>query len=241
MNEQSTGRRGGREARRAMRAAPLAEDTRPVRPGMEGGRYRPLDDADIVKVHHAALRLLAEVGLADAPPSGVEILTRAGCELEPERAAAVSRRAGRGHAGQGRAAFRAARAGPAARHGALGQAGLFRHRGRGGQHGRRRTGAIATPRSRISTTSAASSTRWSISISSSARSLPRDLPDPFDMDFNTSYASVAATTKHVGTSWVNPRNVEASLEMLHAIAGGRRRNGASGLSSASPTASSCRR
>ena len=50
MNDQSTGRRGGREARRAMRAAPLTEDTRPVRPGMEGGRYKPLDDVVIESV-----------------------------------------------------------------------------------------------------------------------------------------------------------------------------------------------
>ena len=35
-------RSGGREARRAMRAAPLADDIRPVRAGLEGGRYKPL-------------------------------------------------------------------------------------------------------------------------------------------------------------------------------------------------------
>ena len=50
-----------------MRAAPLTDAVKPVRPGMEAGRYRPLDEADILKVHRAALRLLAEVGLADAP------------------------------------------------------------------------------------------------------------------------------------------------------------------------------
>ena len=30
----------------------------------------------------------------------------------------------------------------------------------------------------------------------------RDIPDPADMDFNTCYACVMGTTKHVGTSWV---------------------------------------
>src|SRR5665811_1609908 len=67
-----------RDARRAMRAAPLPDHLRPVRPGMHGGRYRPLSDDDILRIHRSALRLLAEVGLADAPPSGVEILLRAG-------------------------------------------------------------------------------------------------------------------------------------------------------------------
>jgi len=40
------------------------------------------------------------------------------------------------------------------------------------------------------------------------------------MDINTAYASVSGTTKHVGTSWVQPQHVEASLEMFHLIAGG---------------------
>ncbi|HNB27243.1 MAG TPA: trimethylamine methyltransferase family protein, partial [Alphaproteobacteria bacterium] len=47
----------------------------------------------------------------------------------------------------------------------------------------------------------------------------RDLPDPFEMDFNTCYASVMGTTKHVGASWVDPMHLKASLEMLHMIAG----------------------
>ena len=50
--------------------------------------------------------------------------------------------------------------------------------------------------------------------------VPRDIPDPFEMDFNTCYAAVSSTTKHVGSSWVQPEHVTASLEMLHLIAGG---------------------
>ena len=38
-------RSGGREARRNLRAAPLAEDLRPVRAGLEGGNFKPLDAA----------------------------------------------------------------------------------------------------------------------------------------------------------------------------------------------------
>ncbi len=50
--------------------------------------------------------------------------------------------------------------------------------------------------------------------------VPRDLPDPMEMDFNTCYLSVSGTTKHVGTSWVHPDHLHASLQMLHEIAGG---------------------
>jgi trimethylamine--corrinoid protein Co-methyltransferase len=52
--------------------------------------------------------------------------------------------------------------------------------------------------------------------------VPRDIPDPYEMDFNTCYASVMATTKHVGSSWVDPKHLAASLEMLHMVAGGER-------------------
>ena len=129
-------RPSGRDARRAQRAGPLPDHLRPVKPGMESGRYQPLTADEVQKIHRTALRLLAEVGLADAPESGVEILTQGRMHPERERPAAVPGRAGGRHAGQGGAPFRAARAGPAARPRALGQAQLLRHGGRRGQHGR---------------------------------------------------------------------------------------------------------
>ena len=56
------GRRGGREARRQLRAAPLEAALRPVRPGLEGGRYKPLSEADIKTIHEAALDVLERIG-----------------------------------------------------------------------------------------------------------------------------------------------------------------------------------
>ena len=50
-----TGRRGGRAARKAERAAPLSEDMRPVRPGMPGGQYKVLSEADIQQIHNVML------------------------------------------------------------------------------------------------------------------------------------------------------------------------------------------
>ena len=41
----SSRRSGGREARRNLRAAPLAENLRPIRAGLEGGNFKPLDAA----------------------------------------------------------------------------------------------------------------------------------------------------------------------------------------------------
>ncbi|MFT5001414.1 MAG: trimethylamine--corrinoid protein Co-methyltransferase, partial [Planctomycetota bacterium] len=81
MTRSNSRRAGGRSARVALRSAPLTEDFRPIRPGMEGGRYRPLTDIDVEKIHQAALTALETIGLADAPPSGIEILTNAGAVL----------------------------------------------------------------------------------------------------------------------------------------------------------------
>lgn len=76
-----TRRSGGRTARQALRSSKLSDEIRPIRPGMEGGTYKPLSDSDVIRIHHTALDALEQIGLADAPPSGVEILTKAGAIL----------------------------------------------------------------------------------------------------------------------------------------------------------------
>jgi len=223
MNETSRAcRRPGpsRDARRAMRAGPLPDNLKPVHPGMEGGRYRPLSDADVLRVHRTALRLLEEVGLADAPPSGVEYLTRAGCRLSEH----------------GRLLFPAA----------LVEDTVARAARRFVMHGQDRRHDMEPWGKKVyfGTAGAAVNmvdSRTGVYRESKIRDLydigrivdvmehihffqrtvvPRDIPDPYEMDFNTCYASVYATTKHVGSSWVNPVHVARSLEMLHQIAGG---------------------
>ena len=57
-------RAGGRQARKSLRAAPLAEELRPVRAGLEGGTYKPLDDAAMTAVIDAVYQILEEIGLS---------------------------------------------------------------------------------------------------------------------------------------------------------------------------------
>ena len=71
-------RRGGRAARRELRAAPIPEDQRAVQPGMASGNYRVLSDRDVERIHEAALTILEEVGFAEAIPSCIELVTEAG-------------------------------------------------------------------------------------------------------------------------------------------------------------------
>ena len=58
MTATASRRSGGRAARKASRAAPLSDAMRPIRPGMEGGRYKPLTDIDMDNIHSAVLDAL---------------------------------------------------------------------------------------------------------------------------------------------------------------------------------------
>ena len=113
---------------------------------MEGGNYKALKDEDIQKIHRAVLEVLEKIGLADAIPTCIEACTAAGADYNDKGRLTFSARAGRGHHRQGGAAVRALRPGAAARHGALGQEGLFRHRRR--RRAYRRSHDRRVPRSR---------------------------------------------------------------------------------------------
>ena len=212
-------RPSGRDARRAARATALPDHLRPVNPGMESGRYKPLSDSDIQQIHQTALRLLEEVGLADAPETGVELLTKAGCTLTDTGRLLFPRalvedtlaKAGRNfklHAQDPR--FDLEPWGKRTYYGTAGAAvnmvnvdGTYRESTIQDLYD---IGRIVDRMEHIHFFQRAV--------------VPRDIPDPFEMDFNTCYAAVSSTTKHVGSSWVMPEHVEASLKMLHDIAGG---------------------
>ncbi|HGG63699.1 MAG TPA: methyltransferase, partial [Rhodobacteraceae bacterium] len=81
MTSKPTRRSGGRAARIASRAAPLEQKMRPVRPGMEGGHFTPLSPSEVKRIHLAALDALEQIGLADAPQSGIDVMVGAGAIL----------------------------------------------------------------------------------------------------------------------------------------------------------------
>ena len=71
-------RRSARAAKHALRAAPLALEDQPVRPGLSGGRYQPLTDLDMNKINEAVMEVLSTIGLSQAIPSCVDLVTKAG-------------------------------------------------------------------------------------------------------------------------------------------------------------------
>jgi trimethylamine--corrinoid protein Co-methyltransferase len=203
-----------------MRSAPLAEDVRPLRPGIPGGSYKALSNADIEKIHQAALTALEEVGLADAPDSGVEIMTAAGAiqgddgRLRFPRALVEDTlaKAARNITLHGRDPARDLHLSGKNVH--YGTAGAAVH--------------MVDVLGREYRDSTVQDLHDAARIADQLDNIHffqrpmvcRDIPDNYEMDLNTIYACVSGTTKHVGTSFSDPSHVEGAFDMLHAIAGG---------------------
>ncbi|WP_425038612.1 trimethylamine methyltransferase family protein [Primorskyibacter sp. S187A] len=219
MNTQTPSRAGGRSARRAARAAKLPEHMRPVRPGLEGGRYDPLSAADVRRIHDTALDALEQIGLADTPASGIEILTKAGAELGSDGRIRFPRALvddmlalackdvvlpGRTEAND------------------LDLSGTRVHYG---------TAGAAVHMVDVDGKSYRESTLQD--LHDAARicdaldnihfvqrpMVARDVIDNLEMDLNTIYACTTGTHKHIGTSFSDPSHMPDCLEMLYMIAG----------------------
>jgi len=77
-------RMGGRNARKAKRAAALPDNMKPVHPGQEGGNFKPLKEEDLPKIHEAVLQVLETIGMDKAIPSCIEACTAIGCTVSSE-------------------------------------------------------------------------------------------------------------------------------------------------------------
>ncbi|MCX7299939.1 MAG: trimethylamine methyltransferase family protein [Rhodobacterales bacterium] len=213
-------RSGGRAARHAARTSPLTAEMRPVRPGMSGGTYNPLSDDDVLRIHRTALQALEEIGLADAPSSGVEILTRAGAILGDDGRIRFPRalvedmlaKAARGITLFGREPIHDMHLSGTRVH--YGTAGAAVH--------------VVDVEGREYRESTVQDLHDAARICDRLDNIHfvqrpmvcRDIVDNREMDLNTIYACCAGTTKHVGTSFTEPSFVDDAFDMLHMIAGG---------------------
>ena len=221
IGDESRGRRaGGRRARQALRAAPLADAKRPVRAGLEGGAYRPLGDDDVQRIHRAALEALATIGLSGAPESGVAALTGAGAVLgddgrlrfPPALVEDMLAKAARGITLHGRDPRHDLDLSGARVH--YGTAGAAVH--------------VVDPHTREYRDSTVRDLYDAARIVEQLDNVHffqrpmvcRDVADSFEMDMNTLYACCRGTTKHVGVSFTDASSVPPALEMLHLVAGG---------------------
>ncbi len=213
-------RRRGRDARVAARAAPLAAEIRPIKGGMEGGLYKPLTQAGVERIHQAALDALAEIGLAQAIPSCAEVCTAAGAEMGDD----------------GRLRFPRAMVedivAKAWRHQTLfAQQEKYDLVPQGSRvyYG---TAGAATQVIDLENNSYTNATIKDLYDSARiAETLDNchffqrpltacDIEDLVTLDVNTLYASIAGTTKHVGTNFNVAEGAEVSLKLLHEVCGG---------------------
>jgi trimethylamine---corrinoid protein Co-methyltransferase len=212
-------RRGGREARRALRARPIPIEDAAVRPGMEGGRYNPLSERDIERIHQAALKLLETVGLGQAIPSCIEAMTARGCFVNDKGRLCIPR---------GLVEDTLANC-----------ARKFPLHGRDPQHDMQPWGNkvyfgtagaavhIVEPETRTYRESVLADLYDAARIVDLCDHIhyfqrpitARDMVSGHDLDINTIYACMAGTTKHIGTSMVAPEHVDEVLNMLHVVAG----------------------
>ncbi|WP_102107782.1 trimethylamine methyltransferase family protein [Oceaniglobus roseus] len=215
-----TRRAGGRTARKAARAAPLPQALRPVRAGMSGGLYAPLSEAEVLRIHNAALRALDEIGLADAPPSGIAAMTAAGARLgedgrlrfSPALVEDMLAKAARGITLHGRAPEHD-----------LALSGTRVHYGTAGA-----AVHVVDVDGRSYRDSTVQDLHDAARIADRLDNIHfvqrpmvcRDIPDNVEMDLNTLYACCAGTTKHVGTSFFELASVPLAFDMLHLMAGG---------------------
>ena len=213
-------RSGGRAARTAARAAPLPTDMRPIKAGMSGGRYRPLTDTDMARIHEAALRALEEIGLCDAPPSGIAYMVAAGAVLGADKRLRFPRALVQEMLQKTTKSLTLCARDPSHD---LDLSGTRVHYGTAGAavhmvdvHGRNyRESSLQDLHD------AAKIVQQMDNIHFLQRPIvARDVIDNREMDLNTIYGTCTGTKKHIGTSFTEPDFVDDALEMLHLIAGG---------------------
>ena len=212
-------RSGGRAARHALRAATPADSDRPARPGASGGQYKPLSDAELARLHRAALQALATIGVGEVPPVVVEQALTRGCSLtdtgrllfpvslvedvvagaarnfvlhgrDPRHDIEVTKR--NVHYGTGGAAVKALDL----------------------ETGRYRPSTLADLYDFARLADRMDYVSWFTRIC-----VATDIAGNFDLDVNTCYAIAAGTTKHIGTSFVVGEHVKPIVAMFDLIAG----------------------
>ena len=214
-------RTGGRAARRTARASGAGSGpTNAIWPGIEGGRFAPLTNAELSMIDQTAMRILEEIGLKGATKTCVDtictaggILTDDGRLLLPETLVRDAlKTAGRG--------FKLCGLGP--EHD-IDPSGSRIHFGTSGAA----VHIIDSETGQIRDTTL----RDLYDMARIADQLPnlhmfqrtvvaRDVTDPREMDLNTTYACMRGTAKPTGTSFGSAEVMEEAVRMMSIIMGG---------------------
>ncbi|MEQ8895667.1 MAG: trimethylamine methyltransferase family protein [Roseovarius sp.] len=214
----SRGRRTGRQERLALRAAgPVLN---PCAPGQIGGRYKPLSETELRRIHETALDLLEKLGMGEVPLRLRDDLLAVGAKDN----------------GAGRIHFPSALVETAIDQAAKSFVLHGRDPTRSIEVGGNRvyfgTGGAAVQTLDIDSGLYRSATLTDLhDFTRLQDSLPNvswftrcciatDIPDNYDLDVNTAYALLKNTSKPVATAFTLADHVEPIVEMFDIAAGG---------------------
>ena len=207
----------------AVRQAPAPLDERPVRPGLEGGKFKPLSQREMERVHQTALDLLEKLGLADATPEMVELVTAAGGTMSDTDRLHFPRALVEDIIASTRRGI--VMAGFTPEHD-MDVSGTKLYCGTGGaapyivdfETGDYRETVLADlyDIARLVDTLDNIHFFWRTIVT-------RDMPTNRDLDINTVYACMSGTAKHIGASFVNADNVAEAVDMFDVALGGEGR------------------
>ena len=214
-------RSGGRSARKLMRASPLPDNMKPVGPGMIGGKYQPLSSDDVIAVEETIYQLLEEIGLSQAPPSGVEAMIKVGAILGEDNRLRFPRTLVKEMLSKSSRNITLFAQDPSydlqlnKNHVHYGTAGAAVN--------------VVNVYDKTYRPSEAQDIYNAARIAENLDNIhffqrpmvATDVVDPLDMDMNTLYACISGTQKHVGVSFTEAQFVKPAMEILHEVSGGK--------------------
>lgn len=215
--EQSQARRSGRRTRDATLVAPQA---RPIEPGMTGGRYQPLTQFEMERVHALVLQLLADLGLSQLTPSLEARAVAAGCQKGEDGRLRFPRALVEDVIARSRRKFTLHGIDPIHD---IEIGGQRVHTGTGGaaptimdfETGRYRESRVADLYDIARLVDRLDNIHWY------HRSVvARDAETILDLDMNTTYACLHGTTKSIAVSYTDGNSVRAVMPLLDRVAGG---------------------
>ena len=220
MNQPVRSRRsGGRTARHALRSAPLAENVKPVRMGLEGSTYKPLSNDDIAQIHTAVLDVLENIGLSQATPGCIKACTGVGAtfgedgrlRFPPQLIEDTIANANRDFTLHGRDPKHDLH--PQGQKVHFGTAGAAVH-----------VVDVEKNEYRESNLQDIYDAARMVDVQDNIHffqrpMVARDMKSARDLDINTLYACLSGTTKHIGCSISFPEDIDEVVELLYTVAG----------------------
>jgi trimethylamine---corrinoid protein Co-methyltransferase len=212
---------GGREARRLKRGE--AGPSRAAGPGVSGGRYKPLTEMDVTRIHQTMLDVLEKIGLGDPPAVVRELALSHGCRINEHGRLCFPRALVEDViAGAGRNFTLHARdpihdmdiSGARVHYGASGVAVLVPDF----ETGRYRPSTIADLYDFARLVDVLENVHFF-----NRPVIGRDISDPAVHDINMSYVSAAGTKKHIAVGFNGGEHVQATSDMFDFILGGEGR------------------